>query len=103
MQALLSESLPTLGACVSAYWAQKKVMAPGCEPAVVSRIIEATRPLALGSSMAGAGGGGFMFVLARAPEDVPAIQQAVQAVSGDVRFHAASIDRVGLVVRRVAE
>lgn len=47
------------------YWQQKKAMAPGCEPAAVRNMMEALRPIALGQSLAGAGGGGFLFVLTR--------------------------------------
>lgn len=58
-------SLPELGACMDRYWQQKKAMAPGCEPAAVKTMMNALRPLTLGQSLAGAGGGGFLFILTR--------------------------------------
>lgn len=42
-------------------------MAPGCEPASVKAMMEALRPLVLGQTLAGAGGGGFLYVLTREP------------------------------------
>lgn len=43
-------------------------MAPGCEPASVKAMMEALRPLVLGQTLAGAGGGGFLYLLTREPE-----------------------------------
>lgn len=54
-----------VGRCLDEYWCLKKLMAPGCEPEFVGRLMAAVRPHALGICMAGAGGGGFMYVLAR--------------------------------------
>ena len=48
-------------------------MVPGCEPASVRAMMEALVPLVLGQSMAGAGGGGFLYLLTREPQQ----QQAV--------------------------
>lgn len=62
-----SGSLPRLGACLDRFWRQKKVMAPGCEPASVKVMMEALRPLVLGQTLAGAGGGGFLYLLTREP------------------------------------
>lgn len=58
-----SGSLIKLGACMNRYWQQKKAMAPGCEPATVRTMMEALQPVTLGQSLAGAGGGGFLFIL----------------------------------------
>lgn len=43
------------------------MMAPGCEPVSVKAMMEALRPLVLGQTLAGAGGGGFLYVLTREP------------------------------------
>ncbi|KAG7231611.1 hypothetical protein INR49_011006 [Caranx melampygus] len=48
-------SLSGLGRCLERSWQQKKLMAPGCEPASVRTMMEALRPLVLGQSLAGAG------------------------------------------------
>uniref|UniRef100_A0AAY4CRP9 L-fucose kinase n=1 Tax=Denticeps clupeoides TaxID=299321 RepID=A0AAY4CRP9_9TELE len=58
-------NLSKLGACLDCYWQQKKVMAPGCEPVAVRSMMAALQPLVLGQSLAGAGGGGFLFLLTR--------------------------------------
>jgi fucokinase len=67
--AILSGDLDALGACMTAYWEQKKIMAgnesSGAEPAVVRDVLSVLhdKKLIRGASMCGAGGGGFMAVL----------------------------------------
>lgn len=56
------------------YWQQKKAMAPGCEPAAVRTMMNALQPVALGQSLAGAGGGGFLFILTRHAQQEETVQ-----------------------------
>uniref|UniRef100_A0A8B9ZK13 Fucose kinase n=1 Tax=Anas platyrhynchos TaxID=8839 RepID=A0A8B9ZK13_ANAPL len=58
---------PLLGTCLERYWQQKKRMAPGCEPLAVGRMMGTLRPYVHGQCLAGAGGGGFLYVLTKAP------------------------------------
>ena len=53
-------SLPLLGQCLTSYWEQKKLMAPGCEPLLVRLLMDVLAPHVHGQSLAGAGGGGFL-------------------------------------------
>ncbi|KAL0155972.1 hypothetical protein M9458_050235, partial [Cirrhinus mrigala] len=62
-EACRKRSLVRLGECMDTYWQQKKLMAPGCEPVAVRSMMNALQPLSLGQSLAGAGGGGFLFLL----------------------------------------
>lgn len=73
-----SGSLSRLGQCLDRSWQQKKLMAPGCEPASVRTMMEALRPLVLGQSLAGAGGGGFLYLLTREPQQRQAVQQLLE-------------------------
>jgi fucokinase len=52
-----------LAACLDRYWRIKRALAPGAEPELVQRILAALRPLILGASLAGAGGGGFLVAI----------------------------------------
>lgn len=72
-----SGSLSKLGKCLDRSWQQKKLMAPGCEPASVRAMMEALRPLVLGQSLAGAGGGGFLYLLTREPRQQDAVLQVL--------------------------
>ncbi|PWA33068.1 hypothetical protein CCH79_00013117 [Gambusia affinis] len=71
-------SLPRLGRCLDRSWQQKKLMAPGCEPASVRTMMEALRPLVLGQSLAGAGGGGFLYLLTREPRQQEAVLKTLR-------------------------
>uniref|UniRef100_A0A3B4ERP8 L-fucose kinase n=1 Tax=Pundamilia nyererei TaxID=303518 RepID=A0A3B4ERP8_9CICH len=71
------DSLSRLGECLDRSWQQKKLMAPGCEPASVRAMMEALRPLVLGQSLAGAGGGGFLYLLTREPRQREAVLQVL--------------------------
>lgn len=62
------------------YWQMKKIMAPGCETQIITTLMEAVRPFALGICMAGAGGGGFMYVLAQDPLKKEVIKQLIPTV-----------------------
>lgn len=56
-----------MGKCISKYWTQKKIMAPGSEPLLCSKIMKILEPYVLGQSLAGAGGGGFLFAVTKQP------------------------------------
>lgn len=87
-------SLSALGACLERSWQQKKVMAPGSEPASVRVMMEALRPLVLGQSLGGAGGGGFLYVLTREPRQ----QQAVLQVLNNTQVRSRSFTRMQVIV-----
>lgn len=72
-------SLIKLGACMNRYWQQKKAMAPGCEPAAVRTMMDALQRIALGQSLAGAGGGGFLFILTRDSQQEEKVQQILNS------------------------
>uniref|UniRef100_A0AAQ5YQ57 L-fucose kinase n=1 Tax=Amphiprion ocellaris TaxID=80972 RepID=A0AAQ5YQ57_AMPOC len=93
-------SLSRLGQCLDQSWQQKKLMAPGCEPASVRSMMEALRPLVLGQSLAGAGGGGFLYLLTREPRQKEAVLQVLNNTPGlgDFSVHSVELDMDGITV-----
>ncbi|XP_022614868.1 L-fucose kinase [Seriola dumerili] len=93
-------SLSRLGRCLDRSWQQKKLMAPGCEPASVRTMMEALRPLVLGQSLAGAGGGGFLYLLTREPRQRQAVLQVLNNTPGlgDFSVHSVELDMDGITV-----
>ncbi|KAL7867613.1 hypothetical protein SRHO_G00089970 [Serrasalmus rhombeus] len=93
-------SLSGLGACIERYWQQKKAMAPGCEPAAVRTMMNALQPLTLGQSLAGAGGGGFLFILTRHAQQEENVRQILSTTQGlgDFTVHSVELDMDGITV-----
>ncbi|KAJ8302778.1 hypothetical protein KUTeg_019174 [Tegillarca granosa] len=93
--------LQKVGSCLDRNWQMKKRMAPGCETAIISRIMAAARPFAHGMCMAGAGGGGFLYVLAKDETSKKSILDAVKAFEGTdgTCVYEAAIDTEGLIIK----
>jgi fucokinase len=94
--ALRAADVARVGACVSAYWEQKKKMCDA-EPEAVTRMLAKVRPLVHGATLAGAGGGGFMLLVTREPDMGDAIAAALKDEQCVV--HEVAIDTVGLRTR----
>ncbi|KAK3086211.1 hypothetical protein FSP39_015281 [Pinctada imbricata] len=63
--AFIDGDLKKVGKCLDRYWIMKKIMAPGCETESIANLMTAARPFSYGMCMAGAGGGGFLYVLTK--------------------------------------
>uniref|UniRef100_A0A8C7Z3L0 L-fucose kinase n=1 Tax=Oryzias sinensis TaxID=183150 RepID=A0A8C7Z3L0_9TELE len=93
-------SLSRLGQCLDRSWQHKKLMAPGCEPASVRVLMDALRPLVLGQSLAGAGGGGFLYLLTKEPRQQEVVLQVLRSTPGlgDFSVHYVELDMDGITV-----
>ncbi|CAM9452828.1 unnamed protein product [Bubo scandiacus] len=102
-QALRQGNLPLFGECLDRYWHQKKCMAPGCEPRAVGRMMDVLRPYVYGQCLAGAGGGGFLYVLTKAPRQKEALHQILAKTEGLGNFsiHSIEVDTDGFSVEVV--
>ncbi|XP_065519301.1 L-fucose kinase isoform X2 [Lathamus discolor] len=102
-QALRQGNLALIGKCLDCYWQQKKCMAPGCEPLAVGRMMDALRPYVYGQCLAGAGGGGFLYVLTRAPRQKDVLHQILAKTEGLGNFsiHSVEVDTGGFSVKVV--
>jgi D-glycero-alpha-D-manno-heptose-7-phosphate kinase len=80
MRAALERSdWPEVGRHVAAEWENRKHLAPGVTTPAIDAMLAAARDAgALGGKVCGAGGGGCLFCLG-APDDVPAIREALAA------------------------
>ncbi|NWU95973.1 FUK kinase, partial [Upupa epops] len=102
-QALKQGNLQHIGKCLDYYWQQKKCMAPGCEPLAVRRMMAALRPYVYGQCLAGAGGGGFLYVLTKAPQQKEVLHQVLAKTEGLGNFsiHSVEVDTGGFSVEVV--
>ena len=81
-----------LGACLDAYWEQKKRMCDA-EPPAVTKMLARLRPLVHGAALAGAGGGGFLFCVTKEPDAADAVRAALD---GEGELREVAIDEDGL-------
>ncbi|XP_077982248.1 L-fucose kinase-like isoform X2 [Glandiceps talaboti] len=97
---LYTGDIGKVGECLDTYWGQKKIMAPGCEPKAVERMMEALKPHVCGQALAGAGGGGYMYVITKQPNDVDTVKKVLAGLEGceSVTVHEVSIDQTGLTI-----
>lgn len=73
-------------------------MAPGCEPLAVQRMMDVLAPYAFGQSLAGAGGGGFLYLLTKEPRQKEVLEAVLAKVEGlgNYSVHLVQVDTQGL-------
>ena len=99
-QAIRDGDLEAVGRCLSKYWESKRVMAPQSEPKFVVEMREALSDLIVGSSLAGAGGGGFFLCITKEADQLEEVKRRLSKVQGvdDMLFMRAQINMKGLEV-----
>ncbi|XP_072836505.2 L-fucose kinase [Pogona vitticeps] len=104
-QALREGDLALLGSCLNRYWLQKKKMAPGCEPLAARRVMEVLEPYVYGQSLAGAGGGGFLCLLTKAPGKQDDLRRILAEAEGleNLSIHTIEVDTAGFQMQLVGE
>ena len=90
---------------VNSYWQDKKLLDPGSTNERVEAILERVEKRVSAATLAGAAGGGFMFLLAKSAADAKAIRRELErnAPTEAARFYDFSIDVRGLDVREKCE
>ena len=86
------------GFSLSRYWEQKKRMAGGAEPVNVTKMIQSIQPYVYGSSLTGAGGGGFLFLILKDPNHIESVREIISRQDKEkcITFHSVEIDNEGL-------
>ena len=99
-KALEKGDIDTFAACVNEYWRDKKLLDAGSTNEKVDDIIDMIRPYCSAVSLAGAGGGGFMYILAKSPADKRRIRATLSAnpPSPASRFYTFEVDETGMVI-----
>jgi fucokinase len=88
-----------LGALLDRHWELNQVLDPHTTNAPISALLERCRPWLAGAKLAGAGGGGFLILLARDPEAAAALRtQLIRAASPHGALHDFQIAKDGLRV-----
>ncbi|HVF09391.1 MAG TPA: hypothetical protein VNA16_01235, partial [Abditibacteriaceae bacterium] len=99
-QALEANDVAAFAECVAEYWELKKAIDPGSTNASIEAILARVSPYTSASLLCGAGGGGFMLLIARDEEATDRIRQELRADPPHEhgRFFDFAIDSQGLAV-----
>lgn len=97
-ESFLRGDLEEIGKWLDHYWQLKKVLADGCEPLFVGRLMEILRPHVHGQLLLGAGGGGFLCALTKKPQQADFIRSLLNGSKGmsKVTVHEVEVDMTGL-------
>ena len=91
-----------MGCLVRKTWEQNQAIDSGTNPEAVARMTSLIDDLALGYKLAGAGGGGYLYIVAKDPEAAARIKQTLNAnrPNANARFVDMDLSTKGLQVSR---
>ncbi len=99
-RAIQNEDLDALADSLTHYWHLKKQMDPGSTNPFIERLIETIRPFASGWSLTGAGGGGFLFVIARSASAARQLTSTLATQASPAVPVPFAVDHRGLVLSK---
>lgn len=101
-EAILRGDFASYGRLVGKSWEQNKALDAGTNPPAVERLISRIRDYALGYKLPGAGGGGYLYIVAKDPEASLQIRRLLTAdpQNDNARFVEMSLSDKGLQVSR---
>ena len=91
-----------MGRLIRRTWQQNQLLDSGTNPAVVSRLTDVVDDLCLGYKLPGAGGGGYLYLVAKDPEAAVRIKQILNdnRQHANARFVDMALSTTGLQVSR---
>jgi fucokinase len=96
--ALAQGDWPALGALLDRHWALNLQLDPHTTNAPINALLADARPYLAGAKLAGAGGGGFLLLLARDPDAARALRAALPGAPGTVVDFAIADDGLRLTI-----
>lgn len=101
--AIQHDDFTRMGHLIGRTWEQNKTLDPGTNPQGVERIISLVKDLCLGYKLPGAGGGGYLYMVAKDPEAAARIRHILgttTSLPSNARMVEMSLSRQGLHVTR---
>jgi len=101
-RAIQGSDFQLYGKLIAKTWEQKKALDSGTNPAAVESIINKVKDFCLGYKLPGAGGGGYLYMVAKDAEAAMQIRKVLsqEVVSPHARFVDMTLSRSGLQVSR---
>ena len=101
-KAIAAGDIEAFAKCVNDYWRDKKLLDAGSTNEKVDDMMDAIRPYISAASLAGAGGGGFMYILAKSAADARRVRKMLEnhpSAPGS-RFYDLDIDAAGMILEQ---
>lgn len=101
-ESILHNDFEQTGRLIGKTWKQNQLLDDGTNPATVQAIIRQVEDLCLGLKLPGAGGGGYLYMVAKDPEAANRIKQILNAnrPNSCARFVDMSLSKTGLQISR---
>lgn len=101
-EAIQRQDFETMGRLIRKTWQQNQLIDSGTNPDSVKRITDLIDDLCLGYKLPGAGGGGYLYMVAKDPEAAARIKQIINAAQPNLnaRFVEMTLSKKGLQVSR---
>ena len=101
-EAILKGDFNMYGSLVGKTWEQNKALDPGTNPPAVEAIISLIKDYALGYKLPGAGGGGYLYMVAKDPDAAGVIRRILtsSSLNDNARFVEMSLSSQGLQISR---
>jgi fucokinase len=90
--ALLAGDWVALGRCLNRSWELNQQLEPTCSNLTLTALVSRIAPLVAGAKLAGAGGGGFLFALARDRDCRAQLEALLADVPPPAKLYTASLD-----------
>ncbi len=92
-----------LACAINGYWRDKKLLDPGSTNDRVEELVERIRPFTSAVTLTGAGGGGFMFILAKSRDDAERIRRDLTdaAPTSTAKFYSFELSQGGLALETI--
>ena len=85
-----------LGSLLDRHWQLNQVLDPHTTNAPINQLLEHVRPYISGAKLAGAGGGGFLMLLAKTPDDAKRLRGSLAALPGPGALYEWAVAPLGL-------
>ena len=101
-EAIQQNDFERMGLLVRKTWAQNQALDAGTNPADVAKLTSLIDDLCLGYKLPGAGGGGYLYMIAKDPEAAARIKQILteNSIRKNARFVDMSLSTTGLQISR---
>jgi len=85
-----------LGSLLDRHWQLNQILDPHTTNAPINALLECVRPYVSGVKLAGAGGGGFLMLLAKTPEDAHDLRRLLASLPGPGALYEWAVAPLGL-------